>query len=82
MKQQDIAIVLIIVFVAGLGTFFLAGKFVSPDSAKQTAETVTAIDPNFTLPDSKYFSTNSINPTLKIEIAPGDNKNPFQDQEQ
>lgn len=82
MKQQDIAVVIIIVFIASVATFFLANKFVSPSTARRTAETVTAIDPTFAVPDTKYFSTNSINPTLRIEIAPGDNKNPFQDQEQ
>lgn len=82
MKQQDIAVVIIIVFVAGMASFFLANKFFSPSTARRSAETVTAIDPTFTVPDKKYFSADSINPTLRIEIAPGDNKNPFQDQEQ
>ena len=79
MKQQDIAIVIIIVFFAGIFSFFLSNQFLSGDNEKQTAEVVAPIYPDFVTPSNKYFNDKSINPTRTIEIAPTNNKKPFED---
>lgn len=82
MKQQDIAIVIIIVFFAGIFSFFLSGKFIKPSSDLKQAETVSAITPEFLIPDSEYFNDQSINPTRTIEIGNTNNPNPFEDESQ
>jgi hypothetical protein len=82
MKQQDIAIVIIIVFMAGIFSFFITSKFITPSDKKLTAEVVTPISTEFPLPDNKVFNDKAVNPTVKIEIAPNNNDKPFADQEQ
>jgi len=77
MKQQDVAILLVVVFVAGVLTFFVSSKFITPSNSKLTAETVTPITTEFILPDAKNFNDQSINPTVRIEIAPNANPQPF-----
>lgn len=79
MKQQDIAIVIIIVFVAGIASFFVSSKFITPSSKKLTAETVPPISAEFSLPSSKVFNSEAINPTVRIQISPNDNNQPFAD---
>lgn len=77
MKQQDIAAIIVIVFIAGIFSFFVSSKFITPSSERRTAEVVSAIDAAFSVPDKKVFNENAINPTVKIEIAPGGNEQPF-----
>lgn len=79
MKQQDIAVLIIIVFIAGVASFFVTNMFITPSDAKESAETVAPITSEFILPDSEYFNVNSINPTVPIEIAPNSNGQPFGD---
>lgn len=82
MKQQDIAIVIVIVFFAGIFSFIVSSKFITPSNEKLTAETVGPIDSNFTVPDNSMFNAEAINPTVRIEIAPGDNGQPFSNEQQ
>lgn len=77
MKQQDVAVLIIIVFFAGIASFIVSSKFITPSNDKLTAETVTPIQAEFPLPDSKVFNAEAINPTVRIEIAPGNNPQPF-----
>ncbi len=76
MKQQDIAILIIIVFFAGIASFFVASKFVAPHKEVK-AETVTAISKDFNTNNASNINTDSINPTVRIEIAPTNNEQPF-----
>lgn len=80
MKQQDIAVIIIIVFFAGIFSFILSNKFFSPANDKREAETVSAITADFIIPDDKYFNDRSINPTRTIEIGDTNNPNPFEDE--
>ena len=77
MKQQDIAVVIIIVFFAGIFSFFISSKLIKTNV--KTAEVVTPIVSDFPLPDKKIFNSDAVNPTVRIEIAPGDNNQPFSD---
>lgn len=77
MKQQDIAAIIIIVFMAGVFSFFISSKFITPSSEKLTAETVSAITPEFALPSKDMFNSEAINPTVRIQIAPNENNQPF-----
>lgn len=81
MKQQDIATVLIIVFIAGIFSFIISSKFITPSSEKLTAETVSAITSEFPLPDKSVFNSDAVNPTVRIQIAPNENNQPFADTE-
>jgi hypothetical protein len=77
MKQQDIAILIIIVFIAGVASLFITSKFINPSTSKLSAETVAPITPEFVLPEARHINSESINPTVRIEIAPNTNPQPF-----
>ncbi len=79
MKQKDIALILVIVFVSGMISFVASNKFISPPKHDEKAAQVEAITADFKEPDIRYFNDQSINPTQLITI--GDNaanqQNPF-----
>lgn len=78
MKQKDVALILILVFVSGVVSFLLSGWiFARPADRQQKAEVVDVITSDFSLPDSKYFNSNSIDPTQLIQIGNSNNPNPF-----
>jgi hypothetical protein len=78
MKQKDIALIIVIVFLSGVISFVLSGMlFGKPADRQQTAEVVDVITSDFSLPSDKYFNANSINPTQLIEIGNTNNPNPF-----
>ncbi len=75
MKQKDIILIVIVVVITGLATFFLSNLlFASPKSRTTKVEVVEVINPDFQKPDIKYFNTGSLDPTQPISI--GDNQNP------
>lgn len=74
MKQKDIALIMIVVFVAAFASFFLSGMIFKSNNLREKVETVEPISAEFKQPSEKYFNTSSINPTQLIRI--GDNKNP------
>ena len=78
MKQKDIALIIVIVFVSGVISF-LASRwiFARPADRKKTAEVVDVITSEFPTPDSKYFNKDSIDPTQLIQIDGNNNPNPF-----
>jgi len=78
MKQKDIALIVIIVGISGVVSF-LASRwiFAKPADRQQKAEVVDTITSDFPLPDSKYFNSNSIDPTQQIKIGDSNNPNPF-----
>ncbi len=78
MKQKDIALIIIIVFVSGIASLFISNAlFASPKNRQQQVEVVESISPSFTSPSNKYFNTQSIDPTQLIQIGNGTNPNPF-----
>ena len=78
MKQKDVALILIVVFVSGVVSFIVSGQlFGKPAERRQKAEVVDVITSDFSLPDSKYFNTSSIDPTQLIQIGDTNNPNPF-----
>jgi hypothetical protein len=78
MKQKDIALIVAVVAVSGLISF-LASRwlFAKPGDRQQKAEVVDVIASDFTLPDTKYFNTNAVDPTQLIQIGGDNNPNPF-----
>lgn len=78
MKQKDIALILVIVFISGVISFVVSGWiFARPADREQKAEVVDIITSEFTPPDSKYFNNKAINPTQLIQIGNSNNPNPF-----
>ena len=83
MKQKDIALILVMVFISAILALLLS-KFVfaKPAARQQTAEKVDAISAEFPQPPSKYFNSDSVNPTQQIEIGNSSNPNPFNKKQQ
>lgn len=80
MKQQDIAALIAIVAFAAVFSFIVSSKFITPSDQKIEAEIVAPITAEFPLPSSDVFNTEAINPTVRIEIAPNSNNQPFADE--
>lgn len=78
MKQKDIAMIILVVFISAVFSFFVS-KLVFTSSSQRSlqAETVEAIDPSFDQPDSTFFNEKSINPTQLIKIGDSKNNQPF-----
>ena len=77
MKQQDVALILVIAFVSGIASFFLSGLLFSGGGKEQTVSKVDNITTEFTLPNEKYINRDSINPAPAITIGDSNNNNPF-----
>ena len=78
MKQKDIALIIVIAFISAVASFLLSGAlFGKPSARQQKAEVVDVITSDFSLPDSKYFNSSSIDPTQLIQIGNSTNPNPF-----
>jgi len=78
MKQKDIAIIIVVVAVSGVISFF-AGRFLfnKPQNRQVQAEVVDVISTEFTRPSTKYFNESSIDPTEQVQIGQGTNAAPF-----
>lgn len=77
MKQKDIALIIIIVFISGVLSFVISNKFISPPKHDLKAAKVEPISSDFTEPSNKYFNDKSVNPTQLIRIDSNSNKSPF-----
>jgi len=78
MKQKDIALIIIIVFVSAVASFFISNAlFASPENRQQKVEVVEAITSDFPKPSGKYFNSDSIDPTQLIQIGNSTNPDPF-----
>lgn len=78
MKQNDIAMLIVIAAVSGVISFFVSTKvFVSPNNRQQAVEVVDPIDASFNNPDKKYFNDASLNPTQQSKLGGDGNQNPF-----
>lgn len=78
MKQQDIAMIIVVIFVsAGLSVLVTRTVFTPKHSKQLTVETVTPINAQFNEPDKAVFNSNAINPTQLIQIGDGNNSSQF-----
>jgi hypothetical protein len=81
MKQKDIALIIVLAALSAVVSFVVSGwLFNKPADREQRGEVVDVITSDFTLPDSKYFNSDSINPTQLIQIGDTNNPNPFGNQ--
>lgn len=78
MKQQDVALIILVVAFAAVMSFFASNALFA--SGKKKEQVIVKIDPisaEFTEPNSKYFNAQAINPTRLIQIGDSTNENPF-----
>lgn len=81
MKQKDLAIIAITVFISGIFSFIICSKLIfGAQDRLQKVEVVTPISSDFQLPDKKIFNAEAVNPTKLIEIGPNSNNQPFANQ--
>lgn len=78
MKQKDIALIVVIVFISAIVSLFVSkAVFASPKNRQQQVEVVQPITSDFPAPDSRYFNTQAFDPTKVITIGQNANPNPF-----
>jgi hypothetical protein len=78
MKQNDIILIIVVVFIAGISSFFVSNAlFTSSEKRKADVEVVEPITQAFAEPDTRYFNEKAVNPTQLIQIGNQDNKQPF-----
>ena len=78
-KSKDLYLVLVIIGITALLSFFISGAIFKPSKVKTVVEVVVPITNDFPAPDTAYFNKNSLNPTQTITIGDG-NPNPFNNQ--
>lgn len=78
MKKNDIALIVLIVSVSLVVTYFIAKAVVGePQNQSAQAEVVEPISAELVQPQSKIFNKDAINPTVDIEIGDSSNQQPF-----
>lgn len=78
MKQKDIALIIIIVFISAIVSLFVSkAVFVSPKNRQQKVEVVQPITADFPKPDSQFFNSQANDPTKLITIGQNANNDPF-----
>ncbi len=78
MKQKDLPIIIVVVFVSGVLSFFLSNMiFASSSSRQQKVDVVQSISSSFPTPDTAYFNSNAVDPTQLIQVGTNNNTNPF-----
>lgn len=78
MKKNDIALIVLIVSISLVATYFLAKAILGePQSNTVKAEVVEPISADLTQPSSAIFNKDAINPTVDIEIGNSANQQPF-----
>lgn len=78
MKKNDLGLVLIIIFVSAAASLFASNSiFGSSKNKSQQVVVAPTISPDFNTPDSRFFNSNTYDPTQLITIGPSSNQNPF-----
>jgi hypothetical protein len=79
MKQKDIALIMVIVFISGIFGYFVSNALIrTPKDRKQQVEVVESISSDFKTPSDDLFSDKPINPTQRIQIGDKNNSKPFE----
>ena len=78
MKKTDWAMVILIVALVGVASYFIVGALLpSPGDNPEVVETAEAISSDYEKPDPKTFSADAINPTVKVTIGNQGGEEPF-----
>lgn len=71
MKQNDIVLIIVCVFISGVLSVVLSNAFFGSSKRQVEVEVVEKISSEFVQPNTSYFNSNSINPTQQIQIGTG-----------
>jgi hypothetical protein len=78
MKKNEIALLMVIVIVAALSSYFLLGAILKPaDNQKKSVKVVEEISATVDTPSTKIFNTTAIDPAIKTVIGDSSNQQPF-----
>jgi hypothetical protein len=78
MKQKDIGLIMIVVFVSAVFSLFISNAiFASSKNRQQQVEIVQPISASFSKPDPRYFNAQAVDPTKQITIGQSANTDPF-----
>jgi hypothetical protein len=78
MKKNEIALIILIVSIAAVATYFIVGAFIpTPGKNPVAVEVVDPIQPTVVAPSNTVFNKDAINPTVKISIGNQSNQQPF-----
>jgi hypothetical protein len=78
MKQKDLMLIGVIIFISAIISIFVSKTvFVSAGNRHQQVDTVQPISPALEMPSSRYFNGSSFDPTQSITIGQSNNTNPF-----
>lgn len=78
MKQKDIILIIVIVFISGVLSFFISNAlFAKPEDRKTEVEVVELISSEYPPVDQRYFNQDSVDPTQLIQIGNQNNTQPF-----
>ncbi len=78
MKKSDIAMVVFVVGIVGLATYFLTDIFLStPEKSPQTITAAERFSDNVVKPDRAVFNDRGINPTVESNIGSTGGNLPF-----
>jgi hypothetical protein len=78
MKQKDLPIIIIVVFISAVLSFFVSkALFASGSSHQQQVDIAQSISATFPAPDATYFNSSAVDPTQLIQVGTNNNTNPF-----
>ncbi|HZL07896.1 MAG TPA: hypothetical protein VFC50_01750 [Candidatus Dormibacteraeota bacterium] len=78
MKQKDIALIAVIIFISAIVSLFVSKSiFAPPKNRQQQVEVVKAITSDFPKPDKQFFNGQANDPTKLITIGQNANNDPF-----
>lgn len=82
MKKNEIALLLVIVGIVAMATYFIANSMLSSGGKPKTVKVKTAqlISPTVTQPNQAVFMDGAYNPTVKAKIGDQANQQPFNGQ--
>lgn len=78
MKKNDLALILVTVFFAGVISLLVSKVFfTSGENSQLEAQVVQPITTDFQKPDERVFNEDAINPTQLIQIGNNSKSDPF-----
>ena len=78
MKRKDLTLIIFIIGLSAIVSFFISKALISsPKNRQEKVEVVEKINADFVIPDKKYFNENSVDPTQTIKIGNDSNSKPF-----
>ena len=78
MKQSDVAILILVVSISLLLSFFVGNAFIaSPEARTKSVQVVQPIGENLAEVDADIFNKKAINPSENINVGESDSQKPF-----